>query len=92
MAFSWTSTIGQGVITAETVLREIRTNIDKLDGNLACISHKGTVNSSEDSGQYWSNNSQEKDVYDRLEKSSYNDGQKSGANPFTCASNNGTVR
>lgn len=49
MAFTWTKPISAGSLASAAALQEIRTNLDYIDNNLACITHNSTYRSSHDS-------------------------------------------
>ncbi|MEW6106198.1 MAG: hypothetical protein AB1563_07530 [Bacillota bacterium] len=49
MAFTWTKPISVGNLGAAAALQEIRSNLDYIDNNLACITHNSAYYSSADS-------------------------------------------
>lgn len=60
MAFTWTNSIATGSFASLAALQEIRSNLDYIDNNLACVSYKasvdgvddGTINSSRNATVY----------------------------------------
>lgn len=56
MGFTWTQPITVGSLASAAALQEIRSNLDYIDSNLACITHNGTYRSSADSTVYSDHN------------------------------------
>lgn len=49
MGFTWTKPISASSLASAAALQEIRTNLDYIDSNLACITHDATYRANHDS-------------------------------------------
>jgi hypothetical protein len=80
VGFSWTNDITKNTAFVKAAaLQEIRTNIDNIKDNLACITHKATYDTTKYTGDhqgYYANNLNSYDAtYNGSLDSSYNDGK-----------------